>query len=101
MQQNMQEAGGSIDFQELTNLYSELLDIPRLKEVVRFEEPKENRPGPNPQQPPQAHKVTENIRRSVPTGGTPASRSHVMQQTLNGGQPNQQQMAQMGRTPAG
>lgn len=24
-----------------------------------------------------------------------------MQQTLNGGQPNQQQMAQMGRTPAG
>ena len=101
MQQNMMEAGGSIDFQELTNLYSELLDIPRLKEVVRFEEPKENRPGPNPQQPPQAHKVTENIRRSVPTGGTPASRSHVMQQTLNGGQPNQQQMAQMGRTPAG
>ena len=101
MQQNMQEAGGSIDFQELTNLYSELLDIPRLKEVVRFEEPKENRPGPSPQQPPQAHKVTESIRRSVPTGGTPASRSHVMQQTLNGGQPNQQQMAQMGRTPAG
>jgi len=101
MQQNMMESGGQIDFQELTNLYSELLDIPRLKEVIRFEEPKENRPGPNPQQPPQAsHTVKENVRRSVPTGGTPASRSHVMQQVLNGGQPNQQQMSQMGRTPA-
>jgi hypothetical protein len=100
MQQDMMQSGGSIDFEELTNLYSELLDIPRLKQVIRFEDPKEDRPGPNPAEPPQAHKVTESIRRSVPTGGTPASRSHVMQQTLNGGQPNQQQVAQMGRTPA-
>ena len=100
MQQDMMQSGGSIDFEELTNLYSELLDIPRLKQVIRFEDPKEDRPGPNPAEPPQANKVTESIRRSVPTGGTPASRSHVMQQTLNGGQPNQQQMAQMGRTPA-
>jgi hypothetical protein len=100
MQQDMMQSGGSIDFEELTNLYSELLDIPRLKQVIRFEDPKEDRPGPNPAEPPQANKVTESIRRSVPTGGTPASRSHVMQQTLNGGQPNQQQVAQMGRTPA-
>lgn len=101
MQQDMMQSGGSIDFEELTNLYSELLDIPRLKQVIRFDDPKGDRPGPSPEQPPQpAHTIKENIRRSVPTGGTPASRSHVMQQTLNGGQPNQQQMAQMGRTPA-
>jgi hypothetical protein len=83
MQQDMMQSGGSIDFEELTNLYSELLDIPRLKQVIRFEDPKEDRPGPNPAEPPQANKVTESIRRSVPTGGTPASRSHVMQQTLH------------------
>ena len=101
MQENMMQSGGSIDFEELTNLYSELLDIPRLKQVIRFDDPKDDRPGPSPQQPPQAsHTVEENVRRSVPTGGTPASRSHVMQQVLNGGQPNQQQMSQMGRTPA-
>tara|TARA_Y100000401_G_scaffold91961_1_gene77773 strand:- start:3086 stop:4879 length:1794 start_codon:yes stop_codon:yes gene_type:complete len=102
MQQNMMEAGGQIDFQELCFLYSELLDIPRLKEVITFSEPKSNRPKPNPAEPPQPQKVVkENVRRSVPTGGTRDSRSHVMQQILQGGQPNQQQMAQMGRTPAG
>lgn len=102
MQQNLMESGGQIDFQELTNLYAELLDIPRLKEVVRFEEPKQNRPGPSPEQPPQArHTVRENVRRSVPTGGTAGARSQVMQQVLNGGQPNQQQMNMMGRQPAG
>ena len=102
MQQNMMESGGSIDFQELTLLYSELLDIPRLKEVVVFEEMKENRPTPEPAEAPQPqHTVKENIRRSVPTGGTRDSRNHVMQQLLQGGQPNEQQMAQMGRTPAG
>ena len=102
MQQNMMESGGSIDFQELTLLYSELLDIPRLKEVVVFEEMKENSPTPEPAAAPQPqHTVKENIRRSVPTGGTRDSRNHVMQQLLQGGQPNEQQMAQMGRTPAG
>lgn len=102
MQQNLMESGGQIDFQELTNLYAELLDIPRLKEVVRFEEPKQNRPGPSPEQPPQArHTVRENVRRNVPTGGTSGARSQVMQQVLNGSQPNQQQMNMMGRQPAG
>lgn len=102
MQQNMMESGGQIDFQELTNLYAELMDVPRLKEVVVFEEQKGNRPGPTPEQPPQAaHTIREQVRKSVPTGGTDKSRGHVMQQILQGGQPNQQQMGQMGREPAG
>lgn len=102
MTQQMAEAGGRIDFQEVTNLYAELMDIPRLKDVVVFEEQTGNRPGPNPEQPPQAaHTVREQVRRSVPTGGTEKARGHVMQQILQGGQPNQQQMAQMGRQKAG
>jgi len=102
MQQNLQQSGGMIDIQELVEINAELLDMPRLKQIVKFEEPKGDRPGPTPEQPPQPQKVVrENIRRSVPTGGTQESRSNVMQQVLSGGQPNQQQVAQMGRSQAG
>jgi hypothetical protein len=101
MEGMMQQYGGTIDIQELVELYAELMDMPRLKQIVRFEEPKEDRPGPTPQQPAQAsHTVRESVRRSVSTGGTDQSRSNVMQQILQGGQPNEQQMAQMGREKA-
>ena len=44
----------------------------------------------------------ENIRRNVPTGGTQAARSNILQQTLSGGKPqvNGQQAAAMSRSPA-
>ena len=101
MEGMMQQYGGTIDIQELTEMYAELMDMPRLKQIVKFEEPKEDRPGPTPQQPSQAsHTVRESVRKSVPTGGTEQSRSNVMQQLLQGGQPNQQQMGQMGREKA-
>ena len=102
MQQNLQQSGGVIDIQELVEINAELLDMPRLKQIVKFEEPKGDRPGPSPAEPGQPQKIVrENIRRSVPTGGTQESRSNVMQQVLSGGQPNQQQAAQMGRSQAG
>ena len=101
MEGMMQQYGGTIDIQELVEMYAELMDMPRLKQIVKFEEPKEDRPGPTPQQPAKAsHTVRESVRRSVPTGGTAESRSNVMQQVLQGGQPNQQQMNQMGREKA-
>ena len=101
MEGMMQQYGGTIDIQELVEMYSELMDMPRLKQIVKFEEPKDDRPGPTPQQPAKAsHTVRESVRRSVPTGGTAESRSNVMQQVLQGGQPNQQQMNQMGREQA-
>ena len=101
MQPMMEQYGGTLDIQELVNIYSELMDVPRLKSIVKFQEPKEDRPGPNPEQPPKPSvTVRENVRRSVPTGGTEKSRSNVMQQILQGGQPNQQQMGQMGREKA-
>ena len=101
MEGMMQQYGGTIDIQELVEMYAELMDMPRLKQIVKFEEPKDDRPGPTPQQPAKAsHTVRESVRRSVPTGGTAESRSNVMQQVLQGGQPNQQQMNQMGREQA-
>ena len=101
MQQQLQQFGGMIDMQELVEMYSELMDLPRLKSIVKFEEPKEDRPGPSPEMPKQAnHTVRESVRRNVPTGGTQESRNNVMQQILQGGQPNDDQMAQFGRGKA-
>ena len=101
MEGMMQQYGGTIDIQEIVEMYADLMDMPRLKQIVKFQEQKQDRPGPTPQQPGQAsHTVRESVRRSVPTGGTENARSNVMQQVLQGGQPNQQQMAQMGREQA-
>jgi len=101
MQDNMMQSGGSIDMQELVELYSELMDLPRLNNIIQFKKPKEDRPGPTHEVPEKAnHTVRETVRKNVPTGGTQSSRSHVMQQVLQGGQPNQDQMAQFGRQKA-
>ena len=102
MMPQISENGGMVDLQELIELYSELMDVPRLKNIVKFEEPKQDRAQPNPAEPPQKPQVSvrENIRRSVPTGGTSTARSNVMQQVLNGSQPTDQQMNMMGRESA-
>lgn len=98
MQPMMQEYGGSIDIQELVEIYAELMDMPRLKQIVKFQEPKQDRPGPQGQPPAApAHTVRENVRTNVPTGGTQESRNHVMQQVLMGGSPNSDQAGQFGR----
>ena len=99
---NIQEAGGMIDAQELIELYAELMDVPRLKNIVKFEEPKQDRPLANPAEPPEKPQVSvrESIRRSVPTGGTSGARANVMQQVLAGSQPTEQQINMMGRQPA-
>jgi len=94
----MQEYGGTIDIQELVEIYADLMDLPRLKQVVKFQEPKQDRPGPQGQPPKQAaHTVRENVRTSVPTAGTQESRNNVMQQVLNGGSPQASQAGQFGR----
>ena len=101
MQGMMEQYGGTIDIQEIVDMYAELMDMPRLKQIVKFQHDKPDRPGPTPEQPGKAtHTTRESVRRSVPTGGTENSRSNVMQQVLQGSQPNQQQMAQMGREQA-
>ncbi|MAK31506.1 hypothetical protein [Acinetobacter sp.] len=101
---NIQEAGGQFDAQELIELYAELMDAPRIKNIVKFEKPKEDRAPANPAEPAQPPRpnvtVRENIRRSVPTGGTAGARANVMQQVLSGSQPTPQQVNMMGRQPA-
>ena len=77
------------------------MDMPRLKSIVKFDQPGNERPGPTPEHPAQAsHTVRESVRKSVSTGGTDKARSNVMQQLLQGGQPNEQQMGMMGREKA-
>ena len=96
----MQEYGGNLDIQEMIEIYADLMDMPRLKQIIMFEEPKKDRPGPNPAQPPGPkgqQGPDQRTTTSVPTGGTPENKSHVMQQLLQGGQPNQDQMANLGR----
>ena len=101
MEQVLAQAGGAVDMQELTEVYADLMDMPRLKSIVKFDQPGNERPGPTPEQPAQAsHTVRESVRKSVSTGGTDKARSNVMQQLLQGGQPNEQQMGMMGREKA-
>ena len=105
MEQLLTQAGGQIDIQELTEQYAELMDMPRLRSLIKFDQPGEERPKPEPSQPEQgqakpAHTVKETVRRSVPTGGTEQARSNVMQQVLMGANPTPQQAGMMGRESA-
>lgn len=96
----LQEQGLMVDFNELLDVTSELMDLPRLKHIVKGN-PAPFAPQPVGQEPQQSQNTTRTYqRRSVPTGGTNESRSHVMQQALMGQQPNPDQMAAMSRPPA-
>ena len=105
MEQLLAQAGGQIDVQELTEVYAELLDMPRLKSIIKFDQPGEERPQAEPSEPEQAqakpaHTVRETVRRSVPTGGTEQARSNAMQQVLMGADPTPQQAGMLGRERA-
>lgn len=92
----LQQMGGTIDVQELVRQYSEMLNIPELDQVVTFATPPQiQRPGPSGEGSGKPAETTRNyIRRNVPTGGTPESRSSILQQTLmGGGQVTPKQMA--------
>ncbi len=97
----LQEAGGQLDLQELTETLAELLNLPRLKNIVKFgQPPQEQRPGPSGGESRQSPVTTRtNIRKNIPTGGTEASRRHtmMMQGMGTGGGVNQDQMAALNR----
>ena len=54
MEQVLAQAGGAVDMQELTEVYADLMDMPRLKSIVKFDQPGNERRGPTPEQPAQA-----------------------------------------------
>jgi hypothetical protein len=98
-----QASGASLDAQELLEQIADLLDRPELKRIITFATPANQLGGD--QNTIRQSPVTsrENIRRNVPTGGTPESRASILQQVLGGGgapQVTPQQMASMGRGPA-
>jgi hypothetical protein len=103
----LMQQGGSINLQALTNIYAEMLSMPRLKEVVQFAQPLPEESGPAPGMgehdrdtplPSQTNRTY--TRKNVATGGTLASRQHIQQQAWMGGSVNPQQAASMGRAPA-
>lgn len=98
-----QQQGQVIDMQAMTNDLSEMLNLPELKRWVKFTGvAPEQEPGPQGMEGmPKPSTSTRNyVRRSVPSGGTQQSRSHVMQAALLGGGVNQQQMATLSRPAA-
>jgi len=99
MMQLMTQQGGSINMKELVNLHADLLNLPQLTKVVQFA----SLPAPVAQQDQggmPASTTRNYVRRNVPTGGTAASRSTVMQQALAGMAANNDQGNSISRPPA-
>lgn len=95
----LQASGGTIDVQELVKHYAETLHLPELENIVTFSLPTMSRPGPSDGEQRMPAETTRNyVRRNVPTGGTPESRSATLQQAfLQSGQANNDQMASLTR----
>ena len=74
-------------------IHAELLNLPRLKNVIRFAGAQPQAAEEAPSGPSTSKR--EYIRRSVPTGGTLQGKQHVAQQAwLDSGQNNPEQMQQ-------
>jgi len=94
MMQAVMEQGGQIDFMRLTEIYADLLNLPRLKEVVTFSNRPygqlDPQPSDNVKQSPVTHR--NYTRRSIPSG-MPQKKNETQQQTwasMAGGQQNGQ-----------
>lgn len=88
MIQQFTEQGGVIDISSLTDIYAELLNLPRLKDVITFqdkfsndlEQGQQGRPQTSTKSPVSTRNY---VRRSVPSGGTPQNQTQQMMQSLN------------------
>jgi hypothetical protein len=94
LSQLLMQQGGTLDIRKITEIYSELLNIPELKEIVRFDAmpPAMGQPGQPPQpgqgQPQRGQSgpskppatTRQYIRQNVPTGGTAQYRAQAEQQ---------------------
>jgi len=91
------QQGGYLDFEKLSAIQSDLLNEPRLREIVKFGSPTPE-PGAATEGPPKPGSTTRNyVRRNVPTGGTMEGRRHVAQQSWmdRAGQVNADQSAML------
>lgn len=98
----LQASGATLDAKELVDQIADLLDRPELKRVITFAVMADQLGGDENTIRQSPITSRETIRRNVPTGGTPESRSSVLQQVLSGGrsQVTPQQMASIARAPA-
>ena len=86
LQEQMQSQGGYVDVKEVISVLSDMLHLPRVRGMVKFDG--QNTPRQNPT-PPQggkqaSHTVRTNVRKNIPTGGTPQARSESMKKALFG-----------------
>lgn len=72
--------GGTINFQEITSFFSQMMNSPELKNMVQFTSvPMDEQPpaGESPGMP--ANTTREYVRKSVSNGGSPQGKNHAMQ----------------------
>lgn len=101
----LQQQGGMLDMQKMTDIFADLMNEPRLREIIKFANAMPtDRPGPLGigERDIKAPAVSSRTytRRNVPTGGTQQGRSHVMQQAWLGQNVNPDQAASMSQNPA-
>jgi hypothetical protein len=97
-----QASGATLNAQELIEQIADLLDRPELKRIITFAVMADQLGGDENTIRQSPITSRETIRRNVPTGGTPESRSSILQQVLAGGsgaQVTPQQTATLGRAP--
>lgn len=95
-----QAQGATLDVRAVLDEIARLLDRPELKQFITFADP-QGELGGDENTVRQSPVTTRNtVRRNIPTGGTPESRSSVLQQVLSGAsrpQANPAQVASAGR----
>jgi hypothetical protein len=94
----LQAAGVSLDGEQIVNTLSDYLDMPELARMITYVNPAMAGGGGEVRQSPVT--TRNEIRKSVPTGGTPENRSMVLQQLLGGQSVTPQQGASLMRSPA-
>lgn len=94
-----QASGASLDVEALVEMIAKLQGRPDLTRLITFAAPAGELGGDQNTVRSPAVTTRNNVRRNIPTGGTPENRSMVMQQMLQG-QATPQQAASMTRAPA-
>jgi hypothetical protein len=98
-----QASGASLDAEAIVEEIARLKNRPEFKRFITFAAPAAQLGGDENTVRQSAVTSRETVRRSVPTGGTSASRSNILQQVLNGQskpQVNGAQAASIMRKPA-
>ncbi len=97
-----QASGAVLDVQELLQIIADLQSRPELLRIITFATPTDQLGGDENTIRQSPVTTRQNVRRNIPTGGTPESRSSILQQVLNGGRPqvNGAQLASLSRSPA-